>query len=640
MESLVLAITLIGLLGVGAQWLAWRLAAPAIVIMAIAGLLAGPVFKILWPAGWTPGGPAPMAALFGDFFQPMISIAVAVILFEGGLTLNFKEIRGLTAGVRRLVFPGVLVAWALGALAAIHIGALSPGPAILLAGVMVVTGPTVIIPLLRQAKLTPRPAALLKWEGIVNDPIGALFAVFTFEAIRLGAGAGAGHGGESADFGQLAGSLLIASALAISFGWLLGALAARIFHRGWAPEYLKPPILLALVLFGFEFANLLQEEAGLLTVTAMGVTLANSRIASLDDIRHFKESIATLLVSGVFIVLTANLTLETLTGLQPRDFLFVAAMLFVVRPAAIFLSTIGAGLSWRERLLVGWIAPRGIVAVAVSSFFGAALVSHYAAAGGDPQLLQSAERLTPLAFLMVFAAVIAHGFSIGPLARFLGLSSTERPGVLIVGGSEWAAALAAKLKEMEIPVTIADSSWQRLRPARQADIPVYFGEILSEVTEHHLDFNRFAAVLALSPNESYNALVCTDLGPELGRAQAYQASERRGGEDDRRGLSYALRGRTFLQSGATLDELIRRHYMGWRFQRTRITDEYPPETYLKDVGKEAELVMILRKGALQFASAEAPLSPEIGDVALAYLPKQEPQKRAAPAQAENAEQAS
>lgn len=627
MESLVLAITVIGLLGVGAQWLAWRLAAPAIVIMAIAGLLAGPVFRILWPPDWSPGGPAPMEALFGDFFQPMISIAVAVILFEGGLTLNFKEIRGLTAGVRRLVFPGVFIAWALGGLAAVHVAGLSPGPAALLSGIMVVTGPTVIIPLLRQAKLTARPAALLKWEGIINDPVGAMFAVFTFEAITLGS-AGA-HGGESANLGQLVGSLVIASALSAGFGWLLGAFAARIFHRGWAPEYLKPPILFALVLFGFEFANLLQEEAGLITVTAMGVTLANSRITSLDDLRHFKESIATLLVSGVFIVLTANLTFESLTGLQARDFLFVASMLFLVRPASIFFSTIGAGLSWRERLLVGWIAPRGIVAVAVTSFFGAALVAHYAAAAGDPALLQSAQRLTPLAFLMVFVTVVAHGFSIGPLARLLGLSSAERPGVLIVGGSEWAAALAAKLKEMEIPVTIADSSWQRLRPARQADIPVYFGEILSEVIEHHLDFNRFGAVLALSPNESYNALVCTDLGPELGRAQVYQAGGRRDGDDDRRSLSYTLRGRTFLKSGATLDELIRRHYLGWRFQKTRLTSDYPPETYLKDIGKDAELVMIWRKGVMQFASVEAPLKPEIGDVSLAYLLKPEPSRRAA-----------
>jgi NhaP-type Na+/H+ or K+/H+ antiporter len=627
MESLVLAITVIGVLGVGAQWLAWRLAAPAIVMMAVAGLLAGPIFKVIWPSGWTPGGDAPMEVLFGDFFQPMISIAVAVILFEGGLTLNFKEIRGLTAGVRRLVFPGVFVAWGLGALAALKIGGLPPGPAILFAGVMVVTGPTVIIPLLRQAKLTSRPAALLKWEGIVNDPIGALFAVFAFEAITIGAGIG--HVGESTTIGQLVGSLVIASALASGLGYLVGSFAATIFHRGWAPEYLKPPILFALVLFAFEFANLLQEEAGLLAVTAMGVTLANSRIASLDDLRHFKESIATLLVSGVFIVLTANLTFESIDNLRPADFALVAAMLFIVRPMAVFLSTIGAGLSWRERALLGWIAPRGIVAVAVTSFFGAALVSHYAAADADPALVEAAERLTPLAFLMVFTTVVAHGFTIGPLARFLGLSSAERPGVLIVGGSEWSAALAAKLREMEIPATVADSSWQKLRPARQADISVYFGEILSEVTEHHLDFNRFGAVLALSPIESYNALVCRDLGPELGRAQVYQASERRGGEEDRRELSYTLRGRTFLQEGLTIDELIRRHYMGWRFQKTRLTAEYPPETYLKDIGKQAVLVLIVRKGSIQFLSAEVPLKPEIGDVVLAYLPKDEPAPRSA-----------
>ncbi len=625
MESIALAITIIGLLGVGAQWLAWRLAAPAIVIMALAGLLAGPVLKILWPAGWAPGGAAPMAALFGDFFQPMISIAVAVILFEGGLTLNFKELRGLTAGVRRLVVPGVFIAWALGSLAAIHVGGLSPGVGVLFAGVMVVTGPTVIIPLLRQAKLNPRPAALMKWEGIINDPIGALFAVFAFEAITLGSAAA--HPAAQGSLGQLIGSLLIASTLAVAFGWLLGAFATRAFHHGWAPEYLKPPILLALVLFGFEGANLLQEEAGLLTVTAMGVTVANSRIASLDDLRHFKESIATLLVSGVFIVLTANLTVETFAALRPQDFLLVAMMMLVVRPATILLSTIGAGLDWRERVLVGWIAPRGIVAVAVTSFFGAALAGHYAAEAADPELLRSAERLTPLAFLMVFATVVIHGFSIGPLAKALGLSSSDRPGVLIVGCSEWAAALAAKLKEMEIPVTIADGSWQRLRPARQADIPVYYGEILSEVTEHRLDFNRFGVLLALSENESYNALVCTDLGPELGRAQVYQANERRGGADEWRGLSYSLRGRSFLQSGVTLDELIRRHYMGWRFQKTRITAEYPPEAYLKDIGKEAELVMIVRKGALQFASVEAPLKPEIGDLSLAYLPRQDPPKR-------------
>ncbi|MCB2114091.1 MAG: sodium:proton antiporter [Parvularculaceae bacterium] len=640
MDNLVLAIAIIGLLGVGAQWLAWRLAMPAIVLMSAAGLLAGPVFRILWPETWTPGGAAPMEVLFGEFYRPMIAVAVAVILFEGGLTLNFAEIRGLTKGVRSLVFPGAFIAWGLGAAAAVYIGGLAPMVALLFAGIMVVTGPTVIIPLLRQAKLNQRPAALLKWEGIINDPIGALLAVLIYEFASYGA-AGSGH-----PTGEVVAGLLIASALSVLLGFSLGRGAAYMFRRGWAPEFLKPPILLALVLFCFEIANMLQEEAGLVAVTAMGVTLANSKIQSINELKHFKESIATLLVSGVFVVLTANLTWETMGALGADDFALIGAMLFIVRPLTVFISTIGAGLTWRERLLVGWIAPRGVVAVAISSFFGAALVQQYSGqafdgATGDAAigaLAASSERLIPLAFAMVFATVILHGFTIGPLAKALGLASTNRPGVLIVGASPWSAALAAKLKEMEIPVMIADASWRRLRPARLADIATYYGEILSEVTDHHLDFNRFGSLLAVSGNEAHNALVCTDLAPELGRAAIYQLSASGKGEDDRRSVSFALRGRTLFKSAPTLDELLRRHYAGWTYQKTRLTEEYPPDEYFKDLGKEYELTLAIRKGAIVFASKERPITPEIGDTVLAYIPKPvETAKSAAPATTSPAE---
>ena len=637
MDNIVLAIAIIGLLGVGAQWLAWRLALPAIVVMAIAGLLAGPVFRILWPDAYAPGGPAPMELLFGEFYRPMIAVAVAVILFEGGLTLNISEIRGLTKGVRSLVIPGVFIAWALGSLAAVKIGGLAPSVGLLFAGIMVVTGPTVIIPLLRQSKLNQRPAALLKWEGIINDPVGALLAVLVYEVTTFNSVGGAGHGPS-----DVFAALLIATALSVLFGFALGRGAAYAFRKGWVPEYLKPPILLALVLFGFEMANLLQEEAGLVAVTAMGVTIANSKIASINELRHFKESIATLLVSGVFIVLTANLTVEMMSGLGPQDFALIAAMLFIVRPLTVFISTIGAGLGWQERLLVGWIAPRGIVAVAVSSFFGAALVSHFAGAAAAASsafdretaeaMIASSQRLIPLAFAMVFATVVLHGFTIGPLAKALGLASRERPGVLIVGASPWSAALSAKLKEMEIPVVVADASWRRLQPVRLANVPTYYGEILSEVTDHHLDFNRFGHLLAVSGNEAHNALVCTDLAPELGRAAIYQLSASGKDDGDRRSVSYTLRGRTLLKSAPTLDELLRRHYGGWIFQKTRLTDEYPPDAYLKDLGKEYELVLLIRKGAIVFASTEHPLKPEIGDIALAYIPKPAEAAKGAPAE--------
>ena len=603
MDNLVLAFTIIGVLGVGAQWLAWRFNLPAIVLMATAGVLAGPVLGVFAPADAPPGTP-PMEALFGDFYRPIIAVAVAVILFEGGLTLNFSEIRGLTKGVRRLVFPGALIAWALGAVAAYLIGGLSLQIALLFGAIMVVTGPTVIIPLLRQSRLNARPAALLKWEGIINDPIGALLAVLVYEFLALGAA----HETSS----EIVSSIVIAAILSAALGFAIGRFAAAIFRRGLVPEYLKPPALLAMVLVCFETANLLQHEAGLLSVTAMGVTMANARIASINELRLFKENIAVLMVSGVFIILTANLTFESMALLDWSAFWLIAVMLFVVRPLSVFISTIGSGLPWKERLLIGWIAPRGIVAVAVSSFFGAALMADGYADG---------DKLIPLAFAMVFATVVLHGFTIGPLAQALGLALSERPGVLIVGASPWSAALAAKLQDLEVPVLIADISYRRLKPARLANVPTYYGEILSEVTEHHLDLNRFGYVLAVGGNEAHNALVATDLAPEMGRASIYQVNARGKDEDHRRALSYTLQGRTFLHSAAPLDELLRRHYDGWVYQRTRLSEEYPPERYLKDLGANSEIVLLIRKGTLSFASRERPLKPEIGDTALAYIPK-------------------
>jgi len=603
MENLVLAFAIIGILGVGAQWMAWRLNLPAIVLMAIAGVLAGPVFGVFSPAD-APLGAPPMEALFGEFYRPIIAVAVAVILFEGGLTLNFAEIRGLSKGVGRLVFPGVPIAWGLSTVAAYVFAGLSWQTALLFGGIMVVTGPTVIIPLLRQSKLNARPATLLKWEGIINDPIGALLAVLVYEFLVFS--------GQGVPSGQIIASIMLASLLSGALGYVIGRFAAGSFRRGWVPEYLKPPVLLVMVLVCFELANLLQHEAGLLSVTVMGVTMANSRIASINELRLFKESVAVLLVSGVFIILTANLTIENLAAFNWSTLAFILVMLFFVRPVTVFLSTIGAGLPWQERLLAGWIAPRGIVAVAVSSFFGVSLFEAGYADG---------EQLIPLAFAMVFATVVLHGFTIGPLAKALGLASKERPGVLIAGASPWAVDLAAKLKEMKIPVMVADASWRQLMPARLADVETYYGEILSEVTEHHVDLNRFGYLLAVSGNEAHNALVSTDLAPELGRAAIFQVNARGKEEEDRKALSYTLQGKTFLHSGAPLDELLRRHYAGWVYQRTRLSEEYTPEQYLKERGPDHEIVLVIRKSALIFASREAPVKPEIGDTVLAYMPK-------------------
>jgi len=466
-DTLILSVALIGALGLGAQWLAWKLHWPAIVLMALAGLAVGPLWALLF------GDPLLNPdEEFGDLLRPIISLAVAVILFEGGLVLKFDNLRDAGPAVRRMVFVGGPLAWILGSFAAHFAAGLDWASSIVFAGVMVVTGPTVIMPLLRQSKLSGRTGAALKWEGIVNDPIGALFAVIAYEVVRVASSGGSLLGTAVWIVGAaVAGAVL---------GMVFGVAIARAFRAGWAPEYLKAPIIFASVILCYALAETIEGEMGLVAVTAYGMTLANSKLAGLDELRKFKEDIAVLLVSGVFVILTANLTIDTIqAALSWRTLAFLVCMLFLVRPISIWISTYGT-LKRNEALLLGWIAPRGIVAVAVSGLFGQLLMdlqetSQYEFTG--------AEMISPLAFAMVFATVVLHGFSIGPMARKLGLSRAGKPGVLIIGVNPWSVDFARELNAVGVDTTMADNNWRRLKPARDAGLETYFGEVLSEEAE-------------------------------------------------------------------------------------------------------------------------------------------------------------
>jgi NhaP-type Na+/H+ or K+/H+ antiporter len=248
----VMQLATIGVLGVGAQWVAWRLRVPAIVLMLGIGLLAGPLFGVLDPK-----------AALGDLMTPIISIAVAVILFEGGLTLNFHQLRDASQGVTRLVLVGAPLGWITSALALHYVAGVSWAVAAVFGGIMIVTGPTVIAPLLRQAKLSHRPAALLQWEAIVNDPIGALAAVLAYEVIVVSVAASTV--GEAAV--QLIIGLIVSSAAGVAGGYGI----AQAFKRGWVPEYMKVPVLFVVLLGVFAGSNTLLHESGLLAVTIMGV---------------------------------------------------------------------------------------------------------------------------------------------------------------------------------------------------------------------------------------------------------------------------------------------------------------------------------------------------------------------------------
>ena len=582
-------------LGVGAQWIAWRFRLPAIVILAGVGLIAGQL-GIVTPS-----------ETFGRALQPIVSLCVAVILFEGGLNLHFRELKTAAKGVQRLVYFGAPLAWVFASLAAHFIGGLTWAVAIVFGAIMVVTGPTVIMPMLRQASLNRKTASYFKWEGIVNDPIGALLAVLAFQFFVF---KGEGSGIESVVSG-LTFALLSGGFLGGVGGWLTG----RAFQASMVPEYLKSPVMLGLVLIVFTVSNSVQHEAGLLAVTVMGIVIGNMHLAGIQDMKRFKEYITVMLVSVVFILLTADLDRGVITGIDWRGIALIVAILFLVRPLGIMLATMGAGMQFNDRLLLSWIAPRGIVAAATAGVMGPRLE----AAG-----YADAHALLPLVFMIIFATVVFHGLSIGWAARRLGLASKIRDSVLIVGASPWTIELGLKLKDMKVNTLLVDSSWHNLRPARLAGLPTFYAEILSDFAEESVEISHVGTVLAATSNDAYNALVCTAMAPEIGRGQVFQLPMGVGSEEDTRGMARPLRGRFAFSNDAVFERLWQRHVREWKFYRTRISESYSYSEFLGDCPSDAIQIMILGPdGTPRLRAIDAKREPAPGDTILYYAPNRD-----------------
>ena len=586
-DSLLVKIALIGVIGIGAQWIAWRTGKPAIALMLVAGIIAGPVLGLIDPE-----------RDFGALREPIIKLAVAVILFEGGLSLKFRELRHAGVAVFMLVFIGVPVGWVLGTAAAYYGAGLPFELAALFGGVMVVTGPTVIMPLLRTLNITPRVKHILKWEAIVNDPIGALLAVGIYAYII--------HGGAQANTGSIVIDVVAASMLAVLVGGATGFALTWAFPRGWVPEYLKAPVLLATVIAVFVLSDVIMHETGLITVTVMGVVMANRETDSSRILMRFKEDLTVLLVSGVFIILSATLDWEVVQNFQFRFFFFLLLLLFVVRPLTIMTALLFTRIPFRERLFIAWIAPRGIVAVAVTGLFALRL-SDYDVPG--------AEALVPLGFGVVIATIFAHGFTAARFARWLGLDRGKGNGVLLVGANSWTIAFAEFVKEQGSDVLIADESKFALRRARRADLPVYQGDILDEAHDDELDMGQYQQLIAATDNDSYNALVCSELAPEIGHARVSRmlATAQTGTK---------RRGRVLTLSGTPIEEQLDRLQAGWSFGRTRITEKF---TYAEFVARMKasggdSLAVARANGELAVFSMQHRPPVEPGDTIWTFVP--------------------
>lgn len=553
---LLIAIATIGILGSLAHWLSWWLKLPSILFLLLIGIVLGAPIT-----GWLKPD-----LIFGDLLFTIVSLSVAVILFEGALTLNFNQIRGLEIVIRRMVTIGMIVTWLVIAVATHFLLGLDWQLSLLFGSLVVVTGPTVVVPMLRVLNLDKRIANVLRWEGIVIDPLGALLAVLVFNFIISAQKGAEGLMGVLFDFGWI---ILIG----VLVGALAGELMAQILRRHWVPDYLHNVFTLTLVFGVFAVSDVLAHESGLLTVTVMGMWLANSKNVAIEDILNFKESLTLLLVAGLFIILAARMDIEPLIEIGWLSLVLFLIIQFVARPLKIAVCTWGSDLNWQERVMLSWIAPRGIVAAAVSALFALRL---------EQEGYAEASLLVSLTFMVIIGTVVFQSATAGILSKRLGVASPESKGILIVGGNPVALAIAEALNKQGFDSMIADSHWSYIKAARMRDIKAYWGNVVSEHADQQLDLIGVGRMLAITTNRELNLLAATRYKTEFGAANIYIITNKEKQKDERKhSTTKSGKVQALFSSKITFAALASYISRGAQIKTTQLTDEFDIEAYLK-----------------------------------------------------------
>jgi NhaP-type Na+/H+ or K+/H+ antiporter len=590
-----LMLALIAFVALVCQWLAWRSNLPAILFLLLAGLLAGPVSGVLDPD-----------MMFGDLLFPLVSVCVAIILFEGSLTLDLAEIRSQRTVVRRLITLGALVTWVIVTCATHWLFALEWSISVLFGALTVVTGPTVIMPMLRTVRPRAELGNILRWEGILIDPIGALLVVVVYEFIAAQNQA-AGVGSGLLAFVEV---LLSGTVLGLACGWLTGVALAR----RWLPEYLQNLAVLAAVLLAFTVANHLAHESGLLAVTLMGMWLANQKHLRLAEILHFKENLTLLLISGLFILLAARLDMTAVSQLGWAPLILLAVMQFIARPLTIWLSAIGSDLNWKDKALLAWIAPRGIVAAAVSALFAIKL---------QHQGVDGAAVLVPLTFCVIFGTVVFQSATARPVARWLGVVEPPANGILFMGANPIARAIASELTKQNVRVLLADSSYDNIQRARMAGLPVFYGSPISDYASDRLDLAGLGKLMALSPDNHLNTVACMHFRDEFGFERVFAlhskvlAQKESGTNNQRHKTKHhsaaEQRGLPLFDAELSYGKFASLLSQGAELKTTRLTDTFDFAAFkAQNADRSYWLLAITPEGKVRMKVADQELCPESG----------------------------
>ncbi|QQX77645.1 MULTISPECIES: cation:proton antiporter [Aequorivita] len=491
------------ILGILAQWVAWKFKIPAILPLILIGLFVGPISTLISEDGtqWIQPIFENGKGLFpGENLFYFVSLAIGIILFEGGLTLRRGEISKVGPVIVKLISLGSIITFFGAGVAAYYVFGLSWKISFLFAALIIVTGPTVITPILRNIPLKKDVSAVLKWEGILIDPIGALVAVLVFEFISVEHDSGYTKQA-IIEFGKI---LLIGFAFGISGGYAL----YFAIKKKLIPHYLLNVVSLSVVLLIFVESDLFAHESGLLSVVVMGMFLGNSDLPSLKELLYFKESLSVLLISILFILLAANISLDDLLLVYNwKTAILMAIVIFVLRPLGVFLSTVNSSLKTNEKIFISWVGPRGIVAAGIASLFGTKLVLK-----GEP----GAEYITPLVFAVVLVTVLLNATTARPFASMVGVFLKKSDGILIVGASKVSRLIASYLQKSGRHVVLLDSNRLNVNKAKELGLDAITANIYSDELTDNIELNDMGYLLAMTGNDEINKHAINRFGKYFG----------------------------------------------------------------------------------------------------------------------------
>jgi len=549
-------ITLVLGLGILAQWLAWRFRMPSILLLLAFGFGASQLL-----------GVSIDDHMNESLLLSSVGLCVAIILFEGGLTLKFSELKESGAPVFRLCTVGAAVAFVLTTSVGIYILGYDWRVAALLGSILIVTGPTVIAPLLRHINPSRKIGSIVKWEGIVVDPIGAILAVFVYQAAL------AGNVEEAKQ--TILHSLGMTVLVGVVFAIILAKIIEVLLKKHLIPDFLHSAFMLSIIALAYAGSNAIQHESGLLTVTVLGIALANQKSVSVKHILEFKENLRVLIISILFIVLSGRIETASLLDTAWKGGLLLFFLIAVVRPASIFLSNLfSRKVNFKERLFLSALAPRGIVAAAVTSIF--ALEMEHAAHLGklSPEVAEQAKTLVPLVFIVIVGTVAFYGLLAAPFANRLGLATKNPRGVLFAGASDWARIAAKSLHNDGHDVLMLDTNYSHVASANLEGIPSKRLNILSEYVEEELDMTGLGQLVATTPNDEINSLAAKEFTHIFGSADIWQIAPQDDNAHHTTSVAGHMRGRICFPGRPTHEELNRLVQQGYSMKSTTLSEQY------------------------------------------------------------------